>query len=167
MNEQDYQAHFETLPKEEQRERTEAYNKYVCKVYEYYHRYPLGEVPTPIAQHRWEWKPCYLCKKTIRDDPFGFNPFPLCDATDKESRVCGFCNQCFVVPNRLLISDAVVLDGRTLQEIRDDGRRYEESIRAMNIPEFKEKVEACEYWRSPRPRSEGEEYADDKVEIQK
>lgn len=64
-----------------------------------------------------------------------------------------------------MMSSAVTLDSRTLQEIRDDGRRYEESIRAMNIPDFQERVEACEFWKMPRPRSEGEEYADDKVEM--
>ena len=139
---------------EEDHERTKAYETYVRKITN--HR-SYGSKRTPIPQHRWEWKTCYLCKKTIRDDPFGFHPYPLCEATDTESRVCGFCNQCFVLPNRRMLRDPPEWESRTPQEIRDDGRRYEESIRAMDLEDFKQKVAACEYWKPPSPRGEEED----------
>ena len=43
----------------------------------------------PHGYDNFQWKMCVLCKKEIRDDPFGHNPFPL----KKKGVCCGKCNE--------------------------------------------------------------------------
>jgi hypothetical protein len=42
----------------------------------------------PHAFSSFQWKPCVLCRKEIRDDPYGHNPAPLA----KKGVCCSKCN---------------------------------------------------------------------------
>ena len=111
-----YYAHHRALPPETQKLREEAYALYT------------KSTPRPHPISRFKWVPCLLCRKVITDDPYGHNPFPLCEVDDQESRVCGSCNASFVLPARLRCIEA---DIKSPSEARVFLADYEKDVYAL------------------------------------
>lgn len=80
----------------ENRLREVAYNVYVAKT----KRDFPESVPHPYSSFQWE--DCCLCGNVIVDDPYGHNPYPLCE-DEGDARCCGKCNQTYVVPTRIIL----------------------------------------------------------------
>ncbi len=79
----------------------------------------------PRPQHHFQYEDCCLCGKMIGDDPFGHNPFPLCEVDDNESRCCEACNSKYVISCRVL---GMRLDWNTPQEAVEACRKFREKI---------------------------------------
>ena len=103
-----------------QKTREEDYRVYCEKL----KKNPYGGQPHPITS--FKWLPCCLCRKTIVDDPFGHNPFPLCEIEDNESRACSKCNLDFVLPWRMRCMEE---DLTSPEAAREFIRTYEEGVR--------------------------------------
>lgn len=89
-----YYEYHRTLPVDIQTSRERAYALY------------KDSTPNPHPISRFKWVSCLLCRNTIVDDPYGQNPFPLCEMDDNQSRACKSCNDAFVLPARLRCIEA-------------------------------------------------------------
>ena len=69
-------------------------------------------------------KTCSLCIKTIQD-PYGHNPFPLCEVEDYESKCCDSCNVKYVIKARML---GLKLGWKNPQQAVNACRKFRESI---------------------------------------
>jgi len=103
-----------------------AYEAYVKYVEEKGKAWGIPYKPHPITD--FQWKQCVLCRKTIADDPYGHNPFPLCEVEDNDARACSKCNDAFVLPARLRCMEA---KADTPEEARECIREYEKEVRVL------------------------------------
>lgn len=98
--------------KEVEKKHLEAYNQYATIAKENAYEAYCESIKEQNEKHGTKWKPhpitdfqwakCCLCGNTIADDPYGHNPFPLCEVEDYESKACGRCNDEYVVPARIV-----------------------------------------------------------------
>lgn len=124
--------------KEVEKRRLDAYNQYLGlakeNAYEAYcenvmkknEQWGTHGKPHPITDFKWET--CVLCRKIIADDPYGHNPFPLCEIEDHDSRACSACNDAFVLPARLRCMEA---KAESPEEARESIREYEKEVRTL------------------------------------
>ena len=75
--------------------RVRAYEAHLVKVQAMNRMYNAHWRPHAYADFRWET--CVICRKEIRDDPYGHNAYPLAE----EGHCCSKCNE-VVVEARLV-----------------------------------------------------------------
>jgi len=110
---------YQTIAKEN------AYEAYCEGVKEQNEKHGTHWKPHPISD--FQWKQCVLCRNIIADDPYGHNPFPLCEVEDTESRACGRCNAEHVISARIV---CMKNDYASPEEAREACRPMEAEIRA-------------------------------------
>lgn len=83
--------------------------------------------PHPMSD--FQWTPCCLCGGIIADDPYGHNPFPLCEVEDADAKACSKCNADHVIPARIV---CMKNDYASPEEAREACRQMEAEIRASH-----------------------------------
>ena len=102
-----------------------AYEAYCESIKEQNKKHGTKWKPHPITD--FQWKQCCLCGNTIADDPYGHNPFPLCEVDDYESKACGRCNSEHIITARIVCMRENL---GSPEEARESCRPLEAELRA-------------------------------------
>ena len=100
----------------------------------------------------YQVKKCCICRNYLDyDNLSGYNPFPLCDTNDYESRACNRCNATWVMTARLRSMENDILPpeeaAKWCRPLLNYARRFETAKHLLAVEEEDDKNAALEKFK--------------------